>query len=108
MDLDNFFVHYLDTAERATSVGTIASFVRSGTRLLLDFDFNNQDSDDYYGRWTLACDDVVEAEISLEAFQEGQWTSDHPLLLAHNVGWTERLRRRSCPLLVTGRTEPVE
>ena len=28
--------------------------------------------------------------------------------LAPNEPWTERLRRRSCPLLVTGRTEPVE
>ncbi len=26
----------------------------------------------------------------------------------HKRDWTERLRRRSCPLLVTGRTEPVE
>ncbi len=30
------------------------------------------------------------------------------ILLTNYHRWTERLRRRSCPLLVTGRTEPVE
>ncbi len=61
----------------------------------------------------------------------GRWLADHRNLLVtgpcgvgkswlscalaqkacrdgYSVHWTERLRRRSCPLLVTGRTEPVE